>query len=75
MAVRAVRIAPETLEVGMSAKRPSKGWRLREAFRGRRRRRPGLEEPTHQPDLEPAHDQPWVPKNSLTDRLRRNPRS
>jgi hypothetical protein len=30
--------------------------------------------PTHQPDLEPAHDQPWVPTSGLTDRLRRSPR-
>jgi hypothetical protein len=32
------------------------------------------EAPTHQPDLEPAHDQPWVPRSALTDRLRRSPR-
>lgn len=30
--------------------------------------------PTQQPDLEPAHDQPWVPTSGLTDRLRRSPR-
>jgi hypothetical protein len=27
-----------------------------------------------QPDLEPAHDQPWVPTSGLTDRVRRSPR-
>lgn len=25
-------------------------------------------------DLEPAHDQPWVPTNQLADRVRRSPR-
>lgn len=24
--------------------------------------------------IEPAHDQPWVPRSAFTDRLRRNPR-
>lgn len=27
-----------------------------------------------QPDLEPSHDQPWVPTSGLTDRIRRSPR-
>jgi hypothetical protein len=27
-----------------------------------------------EPDLEPAHDQPWVPTSGLTDRIRRSPR-
>ncbi len=46
--------------------------------RGRRRgwrgvaRRP--ENPTPRPDLEPAHDQPWVPRSGLIDRLRRSAR-
>jgi hypothetical protein len=26
------------------------------------------------PDLEPQHDQPWVPTNGLTDGVRRSPR-
>jgi hypothetical protein len=42
---------------------------------GRRRWRRGARQtPPHQPDLEPAHDQPWIPTNGLTDRLRRSPR-
>lgn len=27
-----------------------------------------------QSDLEPMHDQPWVPTNGLADRVRRSPR-
>ena len=27
-----------------------------------------------QPDLEPAHDQPWIPTSGLTDKVRRSPR-
>jgi hypothetical protein len=27
-----------------------------------------------EPDLEPTHDQPWVPRSAFTDRLRRSPR-
>ena len=45
--------------------------------RFRRRRHvvdPRQENPTHHPDLEPAHDQPWVPRSALTDRLRRSAR-
>ena len=30
--------------------------------------------PPRPPDLEPEHDQPWVPTSGLTDRLRRSPR-
>ena len=26
------------------------------------------------PDVEPAHDQPWVPTNQLADKVRRSPR-
>ena len=33
------------------------------------------QEPTHQEDIEPAHDQPWVPRNALADRIRRSPRN
>jgi hypothetical protein len=29
---------------------------------------------TAEPDLEPDHDQPWVPTNGLADRKRRSPR-
>jgi hypothetical protein len=43
-------------------------------WRRRRRADPRQENPTHHPDLEPAHDQPWVPRSALTDRLRRSPR-
>ena len=43
--------------------------------RRRWRRLGARREPTHQPDLEPAHDQPWVPTSGLTDRLRRSPAS
>ncbi|MEX2032908.1 MAG: phosphoribosyltransferase family protein, partial [Dehalococcoidia bacterium] len=31
-------------------------------------------EPTRHPDLEPPHDQSWVPRDGLSDRLRRSPR-
>lgn len=45
---------------------------------GRWRRRlrddPRQENPTHTPDLEPVHDQPWVPRSGLIDRLRRSAR-
>ncbi len=40
-------------------------------------RQPNLAEehgPPKQGDVEPAHDQPWVPRNGLTDRVRRSPR-
>ena len=37
--------------------------------RGRRH-----EDPTRQQDVEPAHDQPWVPTSGLTDKIRRSPR-
>ena len=40
----------------------------------RRWRRLGRRAPARQPDLEPAHDQPWVPTDGLTDRVRRSPR-
>lgn len=30
--------------------------------------------PLEPPDLEPAHDQPWVPTNQLADKVRRSPR-
>ena len=40
----------------------------------RRAREAGREEPTHHPDLEPQHDQPWIPTNQLDDRVRRSPR-
>jgi NMD protein affecting ribosome stability and mRNA decay len=30
--------------------------------------------PPKQGDPEPAHDQPWVPRDGLTDRVRRSPR-
>ena len=42
--------------------------------RRRWRRLGARREPTHQPDLEPAHDQPWVPRSGLTHRLCRSPR-
>jgi hypothetical protein len=32
------------------------------------------QDPTHHADLEPQHDQPWVPTNQLADRVRRSPR-
>lgn len=31
-------------------------------------------QPPATPDLEPTHDQPWVPTNQLADRVRRSPR-
>ncbi len=31
-------------------------------------------DPTHHPDLEPQHDQPWIPTSGLIDRIRRSPR-
>jgi NMD protein affecting ribosome stability and mRNA decay len=30
--------------------------------------------PPEQGDPEPAHDQPWVPRSGLADRVRRSPR-
>ncbi|MGZ4753877.1 MAG: hypothetical protein ACXWA9_03170 [Acidimicrobiia bacterium] len=42
----------------------------RRRWRGWGRRRPVVSEP----DLEPTHDQPWVPTSGLTDRIRRSPR-
>ena len=30
--------------------------------------------PPAQGDLEPAHDQPWVPRSAFADRVRRSPR-
>jgi len=32
------------------------------------------QDPTHHADLEPQHDQPWIPTNQLADRVRRSPR-
>jgi len=32
------------------------------------------EDPTKHADLEPQHDQPWVPRSGLSDRIRRSPR-
>lgn len=43
--------------------RPRRGW-------GRRQER--RMDPTHTPDLEPARDQPWVPRSSFTARVRRS---
>jgi hypothetical protein len=40
-----------------------------------RRERDTRQEPTHQEDTEPAHDQPWVPRSAFTDRVRRSPRN
>jgi hypothetical protein len=37
--------------------------------RGRRH-----EDPMRQQDVEPAHDQPWVPTSGLADKVRRSPR-
>jgi len=45
-------------------KGPRRGWDRRQDQRV---------DPTHQPDLEPAHDQPWVPRSSFTARVRRSP--
>jgi hypothetical protein len=43
---------------------------------GRRRRwlRLRARQEPRPPDLEPPHDQPWVPTNQLADRVRRSPR-
>jgi hypothetical protein len=49
----------------------SRGWRPWRRNRDDRRR----ENPTHHPDVEPPHDQPWVPRSSFTDGVRRSPRS
>ena len=49
---------------------------IRTADRQRWWRRRGRrhEDPTRQVELEPAHDQPWVPRSGLTDKTRRSPR-
>jgi hypothetical protein len=68
------------LEVPEIRRRTMKFSRSRDEEPGRvaRRRRwyrpARRQDPTHRPDLEPAHDQPWVPTNALTDRIRRSPR-
>jgi hypothetical protein len=40
----------------------------------RRWRRLRIRREPRPPDLEPPHDQPWVPTNQLADRVRRSPR-
>lgn len=40
----------------------------------RRRAESRKQDPTHRSDLEPQHDQPWIPRSGLADRLRRSPR-
>jgi len=53
--------------------------RNKTGLRGRLRRRwRGVEaslDPTHHADIEPAHDQPWVPRSAFADRVRRSPRN
>lgn len=42
-----------------------------------RHREPNVAEESGPPkrrDVEPAHDQPWVPRDGLADRVRRSPR-
>jgi hypothetical protein len=43
-------------------------------WRGRWRLGLRRQDPTRQPDPEPVHDQPWIPRSAFTDRLRRSPR-
>jgi hypothetical protein len=44
------------------------------APRGRVTMDPRLTHPAHHEDTEPPHDQPWVPRSALADRIRRSPR-
>lgn len=37
-------------------------------------RRRGRDQRVQELDTEPPHDQPWIPRSALTDRLRRSPR-
>lgn len=36
---------------------------------------PAREQPPTDPDLEPAHDRPWVARSAFTGRKRRSPRT
>ncbi len=47
-------------------------WRCRERAGGTREQRRGTR--PRRLSVEPQHDQPWVPTNQLTDRIRRSPR-
>jgi hypothetical protein len=56
------------MKVGRGSFRP-KWWMRRNA-----RQEDEKQDPTHKPDLEPMHDEPWIPDNALADRVRRSPR-
>jgi len=48
-----------------------RGWLRRRRLRDADAR----QDPAHHAEIPPAHDQPWVPRSALADRVRRSPRN